>query len=880
MTFLKHYKQFKTNRLFRKSLNRCAVAASDRGFLYKKKIISIFRPQGFKFTSMRTGTTTQMDFMKRKRTKATGGKAGILLIILVNILLPARISGQSYLTVSPDTAVTHQTMVGFGGSLAFYEGWVTAHPNKSGIYEAIFGELSLDILRVRNAHEYLPGMINTVSEFVQAAEASLGAPISVLSTSWGPPGRLKSNNDRSNGGTLRYTVSEGNVEFDYAGFASWWQSSLDEYNASGIYPEYISIQNEPDWTADYESCRLNPSETVNSSDTIAGYNKALQAVHDSVQTRDHVPMLLGPETIGIGYNAVENYCNQMDLSLVAGIAHHLYHGVDEDQPFESTLYQKVADYRPDIPHFQTEYSRGNWWSVGGLIHKSLCDEDAVAYLYWDLAWDGGGLVALDFPWDRDRWSNSVGYTRTKDFYAFKQFSAFIHPGWERISTPVSDDSVAVSFFMSPDKDSAAMVIINRYSAKHLMCNLNVPGYTIERADLYATSGSQNCTFLGDKKDQILDIGPLSIATVSMGLSDISIEIPVASVELSPADDSITNRLDSMQIEATILPLDASATTLFWEITSGNSLAQVTQDGLLKAKGNGNGEVVVRASTTDGSGIFADTTIVLVNQLLVTDIDLSGNPDLLDLPMGTLQLSATVMPKDAYNKTLSWEITAGAGIATITQEGLVLANGTADGNVEVRAAATDGSGVMASITIEITNQVAVDGVTITPAEATIDTLMGSVRLEAIVTPENASIKSVDWSILSGSELAMIDPVGRVISKGKGDGDVTIRATSESNPEIFADAVVHITNQTDGAKSETILQAWGWYANGHIHCRIQPKGAARRLHVYSITGKVISQVEIPPYDGHVRVDVSNMQAALFIVVIETPGMPGIYFKVSAE
>jgi len=96
------------------------------------------------------------------------------------------------------------------------------------------------------------------------------------------PAYLKSNNDKSNGGTLKYTVTDGKVEFDYAGFASWWNASLDNYNANGIYPKYISIQNEPDWDAPYESCLMRPSETVNATDTLAGYNKALDAVYEVV----------------------------------------------------------------------------------------------------------------------------------------------------------------------------------------------------------------------------------------------------------------------------------------------------------------------------------------------------------------------------------------------------------------------------------------------------------------------------------------------------------------------------------------------------------------------------------------------------------------------
>ncbi len=55
-------------------------------------------------------------------------------------------------------------MTGFGAALAYYESWLNAHPRKSEVYELIFGELSLDILRVRNAYGYDPEMVGRVKE--------------------------------------------------------------------------------------------------------------------------------------------------------------------------------------------------------------------------------------------------------------------------------------------------------------------------------------------------------------------------------------------------------------------------------------------------------------------------------------------------------------------------------------------------------------------------------------------------------------------------------------------------------------------------------------------------------------------------------------------
>ena len=151
-----------------------------------------------------------------------------------------------------------------------------------------------------------------------AAESALGHPISLLSTSWGPPGFLKNTGDRKNGGSLRYSIGPDGVEFDYAGFAHWWNGSLDEYSAHGIFPTYISIQNEPDFSASWESCLFNPLETISSSDTIAGYDKALNEVYDTLMQRVQKPAVLGPETVGIGYNSVENYVNALDLTKLAG----------------------------------------------------------------------------------------------------------------------------------------------------------------------------------------------------------------------------------------------------------------------------------------------------------------------------------------------------------------------------------------------------------------------------------------------------------------------------------------------------------------------------------------------------------------------------------
>lgn len=556
-----------------------------------------------------------------------------VFIILISFYLgtgslTAQIGEDEILTILPGE--TYQTVVGFGGSLAYYENWLPAHPNKNQIYDAIFGELSLDILRVRNAYDYDAGMVDRVQEFVQAAENSLGHPIAVMSTSWGPPGYLKNTGERTNGGTLRYTTDGGGVIFDYAGFAHWWNKALDEYNAYGIYPDYISIQNEPGWAASWETCLLNPTELITASDTIAGYNKALDAVYDTLMTRDQRPAILGPESVGIGYNNVENYVNALDISKLDGICHHLYHGVDEDNPYASTDFTKVGNFHPEVPHWQTEYDRGDWFSLAGLIYKSFYDEKTVAYLYWDLIWNSEGLVTLDNPWMQSSWVYPNGYAKTRTFYAFKQFSAFIHPGWKMTGhTLTGNDGVALTF-ISPDSDSASCVVINRSDTENITVRVNVPDYRITQSAVYTTSETDKCDHKGGLSDSVLIAPPHSITTVEM--------------KLLAYDPLLDTEDPTVPANLTITDSTVNSLTLTWDPSADNvgvAGYRIFVDGVLNGSSTG---VLYTVSDLDFGTAY---------ELTVSAFDDAGNEsDLSDPVTGTTTTPDMEAPTTPENVTLS------------------------------------------------------------------------------------------------------------------------------------------------------------------------------------------------------------------------------------
>ncbi len=96
---------------------------------------------------------------------------------------------------------------------------------------------------------------------------------------------------------------------------------------------------------------------------------------------------------------------------------------------------------------------------------------------------------------------------------------------------------------------------------------------------------------------------------------------------------------------------------------------------------------------NGNGV-QDAPFVPVSQITVT----AGGATTM-LVNETLQMSASVQPYTATNKSFAWSVSDGSGSATISASGLLTA--VTDGTVTVRATAQDGSNVQGSLVIDIT-----------------------------------------------------------------------------------------------------------------------------------------------------------------------------------
>jgi uncharacterized protein YjdB len=280
----------------------------------------------------------------------------------------------------------------------------------------------------------------------------------------------------------------------------------------------------------------------------------------------------------------------------------------------------------------------------------------------------------------------------------------------------------------------------------------------------------------------------------IGYDEYAIRVTGITVTGAGGATTIDTDNGTLQLTATIAPDDATNKTVTWSIHNETGQASINASGLVKALKDGN--ATAKATANDGSGVYGELTITISNQsfISVTGITVTGAGGVttINTNKGTLQLTATVIPENAENKTVTWSIVNGTGKASINSTGLVTA--ISDGTVTAKASANDESGVFGQLEITISNQVVlVTGITVTGADGltTIDTYKGTLQLNAEILPVNATNKAVTWSVINGTGQATIGSTGLLTAVA--DGNVTAKATATDGSAIYGTLQITIANQ---------------------------------------------------------------------------------------
>lgn len=165
---------------------------------------------------------------------------------------------------------------------------------------------------------------------------------------------------------------------------------------------------------------------------------------------------------------------------------------------------------------------------------------------------------------------------------------------------------------------------------------------------------------------------------------VTVTVPVTGVQLSV--DALSMSVGkSKTITASVIPANASNKGIVWS-SSDTSVAKVSSAGKITARSSGS--AVITATTKDG-GFTARCTVTVGG---------GGTPDYsverveLDFTSakvgvgGTQQLTATVRPTYAMDKTVTWS-TSNPSVATVNNSGLV--TGVAVGSATITVTTNDG-----------------------------------------------------------------------------------------------------------------------------------------------------------------------------------------------
>jgi uncharacterized protein YjdB len=282
-------------------------------------------------------------------------------------------------------------------------------------------------------------------------------------------------------------------------------------------------------------------------------------------------------------------------------------------------------------------------------------------------------------------------------------------------------------------------------------------------------------------------------TLLITISNQTITVSAITVSGAGGASIITSVNGTLQLNASVLPVNATTKNVSWSIANGTGQATISSTGLVTAQAIGN--VTATATATDGSGVSGSMTITISTQLVpVSNIIVSGSggATAIDTDDGTLQMNAAVLPVNATNNTVTWSLVNVTGQALISPTGIVTA--VSNGMVTAMATASDGSGVSGSLGINITNQVVpVTSITVTGSGGVsiITTNGGTLQLIANVLPFYSTDKTLSWSIVNGTGNASISSTGLVTAFE--NGTVTAKATANDGSGIYGSLEINISSQ---------------------------------------------------------------------------------------
>lgn len=324
------------------------------------------------------------------------------------------------------------------------------------------------------------------------------------------------------------------------------------------------------------------------------------------------------------------------------------------------------------------------------------------------------------------------------------------------------------------------------------------------------------------------------ATCQVNVTDIK----VSGITLSASTLAMQTE-DVKRLSVTnITPANATNKALKWE-SKNTWVATVDESGNVTAKNPGEATITVTAADNGGAQATCKVTVTerTAPVIKVTQIQLSQTRASLNEGK-ELQLTATVLPANATNQSLTWSSSV-EGVATVDPTGKVTA--IKAGTTVITATAKDDSGISASCTVQVTvPTVKVTGITLNKTTASV--VKGkTVALTATVTPDTATDKTIKWTT-SNKNVATVSTDGVVTAKAAGTAIITATAADDSG--VKATCKITVTNPVVKVTKVTLNKTTASVVKGKtltLKATVTPTNATNKNVTWKSSNSKVAKVD---------------------------------------
>lgn len=390
-------------------------------------------------------------------------------------------------TIEIDSRVTYQHVTGFGGfsPSPTWQYWL-GNAEMDKLFGKEDNQLGLNILRL-----YMGNNKNSWNAGVANAKRAKKHGAFVFASPWSPPASWKDNNSDSNGGAL--------LESRYADWARFLNDYYKYMQGQGVEIDAVSIQNEPDWQASYQSCIWTGEQMAKflreNGALIECKVIAPEAIHFTKGM--HEPMLKDPEA-----------CEQLDI-----LGGHFYGWDGSSYPLAAQKGKEV--WMTEFLINERQQNQGldiDWRNDGFLFARSINDAmlaNMSAWVHYSLKRYYGCLGDGDY--------GTVNNQITKRGYILSHYAKYVS-GTTRTAHYLTDPdgNLSSSAYVTESGDSIVAIVINP-SGQSYDINFILPFYSTDGM-LISTTANDNmdkCPLEFDEEtyEPSIVIEPYSVNTV-------------------------------------------------------------------------------------------------------------------------------------------------------------------------------------------------------------------------------------------------------------------------------------------------------------------------------------------------------------------------------